>query len=57
MAANPRRCPPPALPPHTPAGNLARYLNHSCSPNVLIQAVLRQGDSGVSHCMGLFAGE
>jgi hypothetical protein len=43
----------PCVPPH--AGNVARFINHSCEPNLLVQPVLRPGDSGLRYCVGLFA--
>lgn len=40
-------------PPRT--GNLARFLNHSCSPNLMKQPVLVPGDSGLRYRMCFFA--
>lgn len=51
-AKGPAAC---ALPSVLPAGNLARFINHSCEPNLLVQPVLRAGDSGLRYCVGLFA--
>lgn len=36
-------------------GGVARFLNHSCSPNCVAQIVLTEGDSGVSYHISLFA--
>lgn len=46
-------------PPSTPlsAGNVARFFNHSCAPNLIMQAVLRQGDSSMKYCLALFAAQ
>lgn len=37
------------------AGNLGRFLNHSCSPNLMKQPVLIPGDSGLRYRMCFFA--
>lgn len=37
------------------AGNVARYFNHSCAPNMVVQPVLRQGDSGLAYAVALVA--
>lgn len=38
------------------AGNVARYINHSCAPNLLVQPVLRgPGDSGLKYGVALVA--
>mmetsp|Transcript_8053 Transcript_8053/g.23879 ORF Transcript_8053/g.23879 Transcript_8053/m.23879 type:complete len:1721 (-) Transcript_8053:2384-7546(-) len=39
------------------AGGVARFLNHSCDPNVLSQAVMCPGDSGVCYHIALFAAQ
>ncbi|KAI3435941.1 hypothetical protein D9Q98_001999 [Chlorella vulgaris] len=36
-------------------GNLARFINHSCSPNLTIQPILRPGDSALRYLVGVFA--
>jgi len=43
------------MPPR--AGNVARFINHSCNPNVIIQPVLRPGDSGLLYATTLIAAE
>jgi hypothetical protein len=45
------------LPFCEPAGNLARFINHSCEPNLIVQPVLRKGDSGMRYCVAIFAAE
>ena len=47
----------PSLPPCAapPAGNIARFINHSCSPNLVAQAVLRPGDSGLRYGIAFVA--
>lgn len=37
-------------------GNLARFINHSCEPNLVLNPVLRPGDSGMRYCVAIFAG-
>lgn len=44
------------LPCHPAAGNLARFINHSCEPNLVLNPVLRPGDSGMRYCVAIFAG-
>ena len=39
------------------AGSVARFLNHSCKPNLMSQPVLRQGDSGLRYCIALVSTE
>jgi SET domain-containing protein len=46
---------PAALPLQPLAGNLARFINHSCSPNLTIQPILRPGDSALRYLVGVFA--
>lgn len=46
-ASPPRRC--------YPVGNVARFINHSCAPNLLVQPVLRPGDSGLKYGVALVA--
>ncbi|KAL4458599.1 hypothetical protein ABPG75_013464 [Micractinium tetrahymenae] len=36
-------------------GNIARYINHSCKPNLVVQPVLRPGDSGLKYGVTLVA--
>jgi SET domain-containing protein len=36
---------------------VARFLNHSCKPNLMSQPVLRQGDSGLRYCIALVSTE
>ena len=36
-------------------GNEARFINHSCDPNVLSFNLTGQADSNVYHSIGLFA--
>ncbi len=44
---------PPAMLPR--AGNVARFINHSCTPNLVVQPVLRPGDSGLKYGVALVA--
>ncbi|KAK9798515.1 hypothetical protein WJX73_005877 [Symbiochloris irregularis] len=37
------------------AGNVARFVNHSCKPNCRMQAVLTEGDNGLWYKPALFA--
>lgn len=46
---------PPLLPAPHPTGNLARFLNHSCNPNLMQQPVLIPGDSALRYRMCFFA--
>lgn len=39
------------------AGNVARFINHSCEPNLTTQPVLLEGDSGLCYTMVLVAAE
>ena len=39
------------------AGNVARFINHSCSPNLLKQVVLTEGDDGLKHRIAFFTTE
>lgn len=39
------------------AGNVARFLNHSCDPNLLTQAVLVEGSSFAHHKVAFFVAE
>jgi SET domain len=36
------------------AGNVARFINHSCAPNLLKQTVLIEGDHGLKHRITFF---
>ena len=49
----------PTCPPARPraAGSVARFLNHSCKPNLMSQPVLRQRDSGLRYCIALVSTE
>lgn len=38
-------------------GNLARFINHSCDPNLCTQTVLREGDSALRYTVAIFAAE
>lgn len=51
----PSSLPPPLLPAPHPTGNLARFLNHSCNPNLMQQPVLIPGDSALRYRMCFFA--
>ena len=37
------------------AGNLARFFNHSCGPNMTTQVVVIPGDNSISYRIGLVA--
>ena len=37
------------------AGSVARFINHSCQPNLITQPVLRQGDSALRYCNAFVA--
>ncbi len=37
------------------AGNVARFINHSCDPNLLLQPVLTEGSSSVKYTVAIVA--
>ncbi len=37
------------------AGNVARFINHSCDPNLLVQVVFTQGCSSLKYRVALVA--
>ena len=39
------------------AGNVGRFINHSCHGNLVVQPVLQQGSSLIHYKVGLFAKE
>ena len=55
LCGPPLGAPFPPPPPPPAAGNVARYINHSCDPNLLVHPVLRPGDSGLRYGIAMVA--